>query len=360
MTVRKNVVVVGMVLCLMAVGMLAEAAATAGPGRAAGGTPPMSKADGMGKSKSKSKTVGDDGGRVDRRRGGGAVSGGSKDGDVVGSAKDSSQTAAAANDDDGFVASSMAALSMIIVSEIGDKTFFIACILSMRHPRMIIFLAALAALGFMTAISAAMGWVVPLLVPREYTHWIATILFAIFGVRLLKEAHEMQGDEENDELIEVQDELREKHLMSSDSEEADVEAGLAGGATNFGISLQDAGPGTPRRPRSGKKARKGSAAPWYAMLVSPIFAQCFLLTLLAEWGDRSQIATIIMAASRNPYGVTFGGTLGHALCTGVAVVGGQVLSERISVKSVSYVGGALFVLFAITSLVQGPDDGGSV
>lgn len=40
----------------------------------------------------------------------------------------------------------MASISMIFVSEIGDKTFFIAAIMAMRHNRFQIFTAAL--LGF--------------------------------------------------------------------------------------------------------------------------------------------------------------------------------------------------------------------
>ena len=231
---------------------------------------------------------------------------------------------------------------MIIVSEIGDKTFWIACILAMRHPRVVIFVAALSALGLMTAISAALGLIVPMLIPPSKTHWVAMVLFAIFGVRLLHEAYNMTPDDETEELHEVQEELREKHLMSSESDDDDLESG----SRRPGISLSEA--------RREGKARKGSAAPWYALCISPVFVQCFLLTLFAEWGDRSQIATIVMAASRNPFGVTFGGTIGHALCTGLAVVGGKVLSDHISVKTVSFVGGALFVVFAIVAFVQGP------
>lgn len=50
-----------------------------------------------------------------------------------------------------------------------------------------------------------------------------------------------------------------------------------------------------------------------------IFTQAFTLTFLAEWGDRSQIATIALAASKDPFGVVVGGLIGHAFCTGIHV-----------------------------------------
>lgn len=47
----------------------------------------------------------------------------------------------------------IASLSVIIVSELGDKTFFIAAIMAMKHPRMIVFVGAICALALMTALS---------------------------------------------------------------------------------------------------------------------------------------------------------------------------------------------------------------
>lgn len=53
----------------------------------------------------------------------------------------------------GFVQAFLKTLSVIFVSEIGDKTFFIAAIMAMKHPRLMVFLGAMSALAFMTVIS---------------------------------------------------------------------------------------------------------------------------------------------------------------------------------------------------------------
>lgn len=76
-----------------------------------------------------------------------------------------------------------------------------------------------------------------------------------------------------------------------------------------------------------------------------------MLLSVAEWGDRSQIATVSLAAVYNPYGVTIGAIVGHMLCTGTAVVGGQLLAMRISQRTVAVAGGVLFLVFAVHSVV---------
>lgn len=87
--------------------------------------------------------------------------------------------------------------------------------------------------------------------------------------------------------------------------------------------------------------------------------QAFTLTFLAEWGDRSQIATIALASHQHVYGVIIGGLVGHAFCTGMAVVGGRMLAARISEKTVAIIGGVLFLFFAATSFLYGPDSDGA-
>lgn len=64
-----------------------------------------------------------------------------------------------------------------------------------------------------------------------------------------------------------------------------------------------------------------------------VLMQAFTMTFLAEWGDRSQLTTIILSATENVLGVIVGGVLGHSVCTGIAVIGGRMIAQRISVRT---------------------------
>lgn len=74
------------------------------------------------------------------------------------------------------------------------------------------------------------------------------------------------------------------------------------------------------------------------------------MTFLAEWGDRSQLATIALASSYNVYLVTLGALLGHLICTAGAVQVGNWISNKIKIRTVLLVGGIVFILSGFTTL----------
>lgn len=228
----------------------------------------------------------------------------------------------------GFVHAFVASFSMIIVSEIGDKTFFIAAIMAMKHSRCTVFIGAISALALMTILSVVFGWAATV-IPRAYTFYISTVLFAIFGIKMLREGYKMSSTESQEEFDEVQLDLRKRdEQFEKEAMTGDVEGGIA--------------------------QRKGGHV---LLLVSRIIIQAFTLTFLAEWGDRSQLATIILAAREDVFGVTIGGIAGHSICTGLAVIGGRIIAQRISVRTVTIIGGIVFLIFAFSALIVDPSWG---
>ncbi|XP_051169374.1 transmembrane protein 165 [Leptopilina boulardi] len=231
----------------------------------------------------------------------------------------------------GFLHAFVASLSVIVVSELGDKTFFIAAIMAMKYPRLTVFTGAIGALAFMTILSVVFGYAATI-IPRAYTYYISTALFALFGLKMLRDSYYMSPNEGQEELEEVQSDLRKRE----DEFEKDAESTL----------VQD--------PETGiiKKTQKKNAL----MVLSRIFLQAFTLTFLAEWGDRSQLTTILLAAREDVYGVIIGGILGHSFCTGLAVLGGRMIAQKISIRTVTLIGGIVFLLFAVTALIINPSD----
>ncbi|CEI97567.1 hypothetical protein RMCBS344292_11698 [Rhizopus microsporus] len=224
-------------------------------------------------------------------------------------------------------------LLMIIVSEIGDKTFLIAAIMAMKHSRLVVFSAAFSSLVLMSVLSAFLGHVVPNLIPKQYTDICASILFLCFGVRMLYEAYHLEKGAENEEMAEVEEELKtvEDRERSSKLEELEV-GGLEA---------------TAHVPSSKAEHAKEGLMNLMQLVFSPVFVQTFVLTFLGEWGDRSQISTIALAAANNMYYVTAGVVIGHGMCTVVAVIGGRMLASKISVRTVTFAGALLFIAFGV-------------
>jgi len=197
-----------------------------------------------------------------------------------------------------------ASLATILISEIGDKTFFLAALLSLRRGRGRALTASLAALYAMTCISTLFGVIVKdlpagLHMSQRYVHLTTAACFAAFGVSNLLQAR-------------------------SAKQAAEAEKEDAGEEVDQTLS----------------KIR-GRWKEWW---------QCALLVFLAEWGDRSMIATVALAAELNPVGVTFGAMAGHTVATSLAVFGGDMLNRYINETTAKAIGGILFLIFAVTTL----------
>merc|ERR1712127_14701 len=202
------------------------------------------------------------------------------------------------------------AFSLVFLSEIGDKTFFVAALLAAKISRLISFIGSLGALAVMSVISVIIGQVFHA-VPSELANGIplddvaAVIAFTYFGVKILSEAFE------NDE--------GGKSAMDEEFEEAEE-------AVEGNDSIM--------------KASTGAQ-----------IASIFALVFAAEFGDRSFLATIALSAAQNPVSVAAGSIAAHGVATGIAVIGGAYISKYVSEKVIGIIGGTLFLIFAVTTAV---------
>lgn len=150
-------------------------------------------------------------------------------------------------------------------------------------------------------LSAVLGYALPNLLSRNVTHYLACALFALFGGKLLYEIATGQGEDSvDDEIEEVENELLKKD-MSDDSSDLGKTPGDSLHSKTDSVGGFDLESGL-----SVKSQKLNWISKMKLLFFSPIFLQCFTMTFLAEWGDRSQISTIALAAAKNPFGVTLG------------------------------------------------------
>ncbi|CAD1809703.1 unnamed protein product [Candida parapsilosis] len=250
----------------------------------------------------------------------------SSDSAVVGT--NSGEAPAEAQKYDAFIMS----ISMIVVSEIGDKTFLIAALMAMRNSRVIVFTAAFSSLVVMTVLSGIVGHALPTLISQRVTQFLAAVLFVVFGAKLLREGLSMSKD------LGVEEEL------------AEVEEEIASSKINSQLNDIEGGAGTHSN-SNGKKSKLSDMGHQIQNLASfiftPVWIQVFVMTFLGEWGDRSQIATIAMAAGSEYWYVIFGAIIGHGLCTATACLGGKLLAKKISMRNVTLGGAIAFFVFSI-------------
>ncbi|KAK7290440.1 hypothetical protein RIF29_04871 [Crotalaria pallida] len=207
-----------------------------------------------------------------------------------------------------------AAFTLIFVSEIGDKTFFIAALLAMQYDKALVLLGSMGALGLMSVLSVVIGKIFQS-VPAQFQttlpigEYAAVTLLLFFGLKSIKDAWDLpsnvvkNGDDSSPEL----DELAEAEELVKE------------------------------------KVSKRLSNPL------EIIWKSFSLVFFAEWGDRSMLATIALAAAQSPWGVAGGAIAGHLLATCIAILGGAFLANYISEKLVGYLGGGLFLIFAVAT-----------
>ncbi|MCP9781832.1 TMEM165/GDT1 family protein [Cyanobium sp. WKJ7-Wakatipu] len=200
-------------------------------------------------------------------------------------------------------------LTAITLAELGDKTFFMALILAVRHRARWVFIGSFAALTAVTLISLALGYGLRELLPQSLVPWLAAVLFLSFGIKLLIDAQGMAANAATEEKEEA-----EQAINTAESSKASQITAWA------------------------------------------VIWEAFVLVFIAELGDRTQFTTIFMAtapAQVFSFGGLLAGTLlGHALVTWLAVGAGKWIGQWVNERLLYRLSGGLFLVFGLAALSQ--------
>ena len=185
----------------------------------------------------------------------------------------------------------------IFLAELGDKTQLITISLASKYPRMPVFLGVFLAMSIVTIIGVVVGAILFSFIPIQYVKILSGLIFIVFGIWTLIF---LEREEEKEE----------------GGEKMGSEEGLV--------------PGNEK-----------------------VLSTAFIMTSLAEFGDKTQFAVIALTAQFGaPILVYIGAVLAFALIVGIGVVLGKKISEKVSSKWIEIGSGVLFIVIGILFIVE--------
>ena len=183
------------------------------------------------------------------------------------------------------------AFGAIFVVELPDKTFIATLVMSTKMRPLFVWIGVGLAFLVQTGIAVGIGKAASFL-PEQLIHTVAALMFAIGAIILFREARSADEDEPGQE-----DEFA---------------------------------------------AKADSSAHGFKVV-----ATSFLVLFAAEWGDLSQLLTISLVAKYDDPVSVFIGSWGALLAvSGLAVIVGRLLLQRVRLSVLHYVGAAVCVSMA--------------
>ena len=187
------------------------------------------------------------------------------------------------------------AFGAIFVVELPDKTFIATLVMSTKMRPLFVWIGVALAFFVQTAVAVGLGKAASFL-PEQLVHVAAAVMFAIGAVILFRAAR------------------------SADADEADQEEEYAAKADATAHGLR-------------------------------VVVTSFLVLFAAEWGDLSQLLTISLVAKYDDPVSVFLGAWGALLAvSGLAVIVGRLLLQRVRLSVLHYVGATVCVLMAVLTV----------
>ena len=196
----------------------------------------------------------------------------------------------------GFFDTIISSIIQIFLSELGDKTFFVCVMNAMKYPKLAVFIGAMIIFLSMTIVTALVGQAVMIYIDPTYIFWVS------FGLYLLVSAWMFYRAYARWNVVKVDDELEKS---------------------------------------------KDVRVSWFKAL-----GKTMLLLFVGEWGDKSQVSTLVLSATSGAYPVILAAMITYVVTALGAVYLGQCLGRCLSERIINLIGGFAFLAFTVFMFIE--------
>ena len=234
-----------------------------------------------------------------------------------------------------FLETALSGFTVLILAEIGDKTFFLVMIFSATNSFLTTFLTSSSVMLLWNLICLIIGSSIPNYFFKGFLDIVGMVIFLIFGLLMIYSAYHMENHTLKVSLNETKSELSRKSLTrksfkSNMTESDSIKEPLLNNDyfkdPNEAENLED----------------EGFHSKW-----------AFISTLaLAEFGDKTQISTIILGSTHHFYAVLLGTSLARIVGIIIAIIFGKIIAHNITTKQVTYLGGLIFIIFSLVYAIK--------
>ena len=191
-----------------------------------------------------------------------------------------------------LVVAAASAFGVVFVAELGDKTQLLALGYGARHGMRTVAIGLTLGYAVAGAVAALVGGLLGATLPERPIGLAAGALFLVFAVVAWRDLDDGGGDSHNDD----------------DDED-----------------------GRPERQVSTRS----------------VIASIALTIAVAEFGDKTQLATAALAAQANPFATWVGATVGAASAGMLGAVAGSRIGQRVEPRTIKMASAVLFALFGV-------------
>ena len=184
---------------------------------------------------------------------------------------------------------------VIALAEVGDKTQLLAIILSTKYGRLPVLLGLMMALSLLSLVAVLCGTIIFDIVPLVYVKILAAISFIVFAAWTFIEKD--RGEDE----------------------------------------------GEVERAENDRKYKR----------TARVFSYVFGLVFVAEFGDKTQLSTIVLSSTlHEPLWIFLGAVLAFFVVDAPCVLLGKKIAERVNVRHIKIVSGIVFFALGTYFLLE--------